>query len=519
MDAVDGQAILNQVVLGWVAVGLFVAVLVMHRTALLGFTIFAAFNLAVASHSALLWSSLMGLDYAWVSPEQLAVFNYTGWGLVLFAVGVFIAWKPLRLSAASDPSGQNNPISGYRAPPWLTPQFVLLCMCIGAAGYVLTPITRFIPTVHAIWSIFFEWLNVGIIISGFYSGVTRRYKVVLLSLAVFFPLALVRVVGDGHVGALGLFVIHFGLVFLLARKVRLPHLALLGLFTVALGPVASTWFQIRGFVRQGAIQGNAVQRVMTLVDLFLIYYQPFDIDGYRMREVLFLRFDMGEIYSAQVRTQPESVPFQYGRTVSENLLVTLVPRILWPDKPVRVGGTAFVSKFTGMYEEGEEGAVSVGMPINFEFFANFGPLGAAVLTGLYGYLCARLELNIFRRDFRDLPKLLRAFVYMMICCTAGGNVTISVFMRAIPGLLGIWVAGRVIETLRKTMRFNKDFLTPLDPKKKLSRVIVTGEAMVPAVAGVGAGNGGKSGGRPRPTFAVPKAREFGFRRWEGPGGK
>lgn len=518
MDVVDNNAILLQVLLGWTVAVAFVAILVVHRTALLGFTVWAAFNILATSHSGLLWSSLWGLDYAWVDGSRLVVFQYVGFGMLLYAVGVYIAWKPIRQAAAADPSGQKNPISGACAPPWLTPQFVLLCMCIGAAGYLLTPITSMIPTVHAIWTIFFQWLNVGILIAGFYSGATRRYKVVLIALAVFIPLALIAIVSSGHAGALGLFAVQFGLVFWMARKVRVQHLILIAVLFLALGPVASAWFKVRGFIREGSIQGNMIQRVLTFVDLFKMYYEPFRIDPYELREVLFLRIDMTQIYAAQVRWQPDNEPYAYGKTFTENILVILVPRILWPDKPVRFGGTDFVSRFTGMYREDEEGHLSVGTAINLEFYANFGPWGAAILLGLYGYLCARLEVALFRREFRDLTKLLRQFVYCMITYSTGTGIALAV-MRLIPGLVGIWLASKVIENLRKTMRFNKDFLTPLDPKRKLVKTIVTGEAMLPAVAGAGAGNGGKAGGGPRPTFSVPKAREFGFRRWEGPGGK
>lgn len=520
MDVVDNNAIFLQILLGWTVAVAFVGVLVVHRTAMLGFTVWAAFNILAASHSGLLWSSLFGLDYAWVDGSRLVVFQYVGFGMLLFAIGVFMAWKPIRQAAAADPSGQKNPISGACAPPWLTPQFVLLCMCIGAAGYLLTPITSMIPTVHAIWTIFFDWLNLGILIAGFYSGVTRRYKVVLVALGVFLPLGLVRVVSDGHAGALGMFLVQFGLVFLMARKVKFQHLVAMGLMFLILAPMASTWFKVRNFVRGGAIQGNPIQRVLTFLDLFGMYYEPFRIDPHEMREVLFLRIDMTEIFAAQVRWQPANEPYAHGKTFTENLLVILVPRILWPDKPVRFGGTEFVSRYTGMYQEGEEGTVSVGTPINLEFYANFGPLGASILLGLFGYLCARLEVVLFRRDFRDLTKLLRQFVYCMVISTMGAGVAMTV-MKLIPGLVGIWLASKVIENLRKTMRFNKDFLTPLDPKRKLVKTIVTGESMVAAVAGVGAGAGneGKAGGGPRPTFSVPKAREFGFRRWEGPGGK
>ncbi|HPA19792.1 MAG TPA: hypothetical protein PLU30_18730 [Verrucomicrobiae bacterium] len=525
MDVVDHNALLLQLLLGWTAVAAFLAILVVHRTALLGFTMWAAFNVLMASHSALLWSSLFGLDFAWVSHEHIQVFQYVGFGLLLYAIGVFIAWKPLRQSAAADPSGQKNPISGERLPPWLTPQFVLLCMWIGAAGYLLTPITSVIPTVHAIWTIFFDWLNVGILIAGFYSSVTRRYKVVLVSLAVFLPLGLIRVVSDGHAGALGLFLVQFGLVFLMSRRVRLQHMIALGLLFLFMGPLASTWFKVRGFIREGAIQGNPIQRVMTFIDLFGIYYNPFRIDPYELREVLFLRFDMSEIYAAQVRWQPTNEPYAYGRTLTENLLVVLVPRILWPDKPIKFGGAQFISRFTGLYQDSEEGSVSVNTPINLEFYANFGPIGASLLLGVFGYACARLEVALFRRDLRDITKLLRQFVFCMVLCTTGSNLALTV-MKLVPGLVGIWIASKVIENLRKTMRFNKDFLTPLDPKKKAFRVIVTGEVHEPAVAGAMAGAGGAvaaprmlAGVRPASTFSVQKVPPYGFRRWDGPRGK
>lgn len=518
MDVVDDTALTLQLLLGWTVVVAFVALLMIHRTALLGFTLWAAFNVMMASHSALLWSNLFGLDYTWVTPERIKVFQYVGFGMLLFAAGVFIAWKPLRVSASLDPSGTKNPISGELAPAWLTPQFVLLCMCIGAAGYLLTPITSMIPTVHAIWTIFFDWLNVGILIAGFYSSVTRRYKVVLVSLGVFLPLGLVRVVSDGHAGALGMFLVQFGLVFLMSRRVKIQHLAALGLLFLVMGPMASTWFKVRGFVREGQVQGNPIQRILTFLDLFSIYYDPFRIDPHELRDVLFLRFDMTEIYAAQVRWQPVNEPYARGLTVTENLLVILVPRILWPDKPVKFGGTQFISRFTGMYRDTEEGTVSVNTPINLEFYANFGPVGAAFLLGIFGYACARLELSLFDRNFRDVTKLLRRFVYCMVVTTTGSGLALTI-MKLIPGLVGIFMASKVIENLRKTMRFRKDFLTPLAPKKKAFRLVTTGEIhgerWVKAAAG-GQGLLKKPVAREDPSFAVREAAPIGFRPWHGP---
>lgn len=523
METVDNNAILVQVLIGWTVVACMTGVLMARRTALLGFTLFAAFTILSASHSALLWTSLFGLDYQWVTPAHLKVFNYVGIGMVLFSFGILIAWKPLRISAKADPSGEGNPISGERAPAWLTPQFVLLCMCIGAAGYLLTPITSLIPTVHAIWTIFFDWLNAGILIAGFYSGVTRRYKVVLFAFGVFFPLALVRVVSSGHAGALGLFLVQFGVVFLIARKVRLGQLAVLAVLLMSLGPIARTWFRTRGFIREGALQGNLFQRVLTYGDLFRMYYEPFNFDPYDLREVLFLRIDMTQIFAAQVNYQPMNQPYAYGKTFTENILIMLVPRIIWKDKPVRFGGAEFVGRFTGMYKEDAEGSVSVGTPVNLEFYANFGPWGAMILLGVYGYCCARLELSLFNKNFRDLPKLLRQFVYTMVFCTMGTGMAMTI-MKLLPGLVGVWVAGKVIEYLRRTMRFQKDFLTPLDPKKKAFRLVVTGElhGQIPAPAMAGGARSKMAPAAPKPTRIIDRTlpvREvppYGFRPWHDP---
>ena len=148
------------------------------------------------------------------------------------------------------------------------------------------------------------------------------------------------------------------------------------------------------------------------------------------------------------------------------------------------------------------------------------------MLGLYGYLCARLEVALFRRDFRDLTKLLRQFVFCMVLSFMGSGVAITM-MKLIPGLVGIWLASKVIEYLRKTMRFQKDFLTPLDPKVKLSRVSVTGEihGMPAPAAAVSGGRSMLTPAAPKPgpiireTLPVRPAPAYGFRPWYGRRGK
>ena len=70
------------------------------------------------------------------------------------------------------------------------------------------------------------------------------------------------------------------------------------------------------------------------------------------------------------------------------MLIAIVPRALWPDKPLSFGGSEFVSRFTGM-RFGTE--TSIGLHPLFEFYVNFGPLGAVVGLLLLGIVAGMLD--------------------------------------------------------------------------------------------------------------------------------
>jgi hypothetical protein len=83
--------------------------------------------------------------------------------------------------------------------------------------------------------------------------------------------------------------------------------------------------------------------------------------------------------AAMVNLVGGNVDYAKGDTFIEAFL-SLVPRILWPGKPVRAGSPEIVTRFTGM-QFGDFTSVGVGQIL--EFYINFGRWG--VILGLLSY--------------------------------------------------------------------------------------------------------------------------------------
>jgi len=87
---------------------------------------------------------------------------------------------------------------------------------------------------------------------------------------------------------------------------------------------------------------------------------------------------------------PSVVPYQYGSTYSY-LVVTLVPRLIWPEKPKANYANNFYAIEYGISTEEGVQASTFGITLLGEAYVNFGILGVLLIMALIGFVLGLLE--------------------------------------------------------------------------------------------------------------------------------
>lgn len=122
---------------------------------------------------------------------------------------------------------------------------------------------------------------------------------------------------------------------------------------------------------------------------------------------------------AALRLQQEQVHYLYGRSIWEGVMA-LVPRALWPDKPVYGGSGTIVADMTGLQLD-ENTSWGVGNVMEFDI--NFGTPGVAVGFLILGFLLGWLDRKAAYADASDdLGKLLLFFLVGVALIQPGGSI-------------------------------------------------------------------------------------------------
>jgi hypothetical protein len=113
------------------------------------------------------------------------------------------------------------------------------------------------------------------------------------------------------------------------------------------------------------------------------------------------------------------VAYASGANVG-NVIIGLIPRVIWPDKPVVGGGGNVVSEFTGIqFAEG----TSVGAGQVFEFYINFATIGVIGGFLLYGWILGWVDGRVIEHLHRaDQRRFLFSMLIGLALLQPGGNL-------------------------------------------------------------------------------------------------
>ena len=150
---------------------------------------------------------------------------------------------------------------------------------------------------------------------------------------------------------------------------------------------------------------------------------------------------------AVLRLEANEVAYAYGTTLRD-MLVGLIPRAIWPDKPIVGGGKDVVSHYTG---QKFDRYTSVGAGQVLEFYANFGTLGIIGGFLIWGLLLGSGDLLVLRYLYQgDQPRFLFWFLISLALLQAGGNL-LEIFVAAVSGAVTAYGLGYML-SCRQTVK-------------------------------------------------------------------
>jgi hypothetical protein len=233
-----------------------------------------------------------------------------------------------------------------------------------------------IPTVRSLWSQLPTFIDTGLVMLCLNAVLARRYLALALVALVLLGKGLVFSAMTGFAGSLFINGMYMACLTVLSAKLRLTHVAGLILIGVLALIPAKMWMsgrdQLRAAIRQ---ETTLEERVGITINIFFhadALADPQDfVSTYRRRG------DYSDLLAAALTHTPAMQPYAMGESYL-NILVAIVPRILWPDKPFQAGGNEFVSRYTGIWFDQ---STSVGTNYLFELYVNFGTPG--VLIGMF----------------------------------------------------------------------------------------------------------------------------------------
>lgn len=427
----------------------FAGIVVTYRTVLLGMMVLNAFAVGSAGLSAFLIAKTFNIPLFWFTDAHAEVVAYMILGMLAMAAGVYLGWRPLWRTARSLP-GRSMFVP---RPSHFSERIGWATIGVGMTAEILYPFVYSIPTVSTAVSCLASLARVGLCILLIHTFHTGRWTRFFTALGIFTAISIAGSLASGFTFIRINALVPLAAIWLVSVGFRLRSLVAFLVIAVAATSAVTAWLDSRDVIRSGALENlPAGEKVGAFFSEYIEHLSLPTPDV--LLETVRERVDMTEILSSQVAYQPDIEPYAYGETVL-SAFFTLIPRVLWPDKPQVAGGSTFVSQYSGVLRPFDD-STSIGLPYPFELYANGGPILVIVGLALIGYICARLELRLIMPQ-RSLGAFW-SLALVVAVLSEGGQRADVVLPAMVASALSAYAMGWLIQ---RFMHIDEEFASPI----------------------------------------------------------
>jgi hypothetical protein len=403
-----------------------------------GLSILCLFMVSSASLAAYVHGLIFGAPLDWVTPSHLKVMQYSIVGCIAMVIGMLLAWNPTK----GERLRKKESIPAVLRTTWINLSFGWFTLLMGSAATLAERWLHNVATVGTAVHTISSMSTFGLLVLLALGLKTNSFKHFALALLIYVPAVLMSSFASGHSPAKISLLLPALCLVSGVRRINWKSVVIAGVGGFVFLSVMTGWMQTRGMIRRGELSDlGFFDQVQRFIPAWYDASVKNAFDSQAANNTIRDRVDMTNILAMQVRHQPNIEPYAHGGTVIDSFY-TLIPRAIWPSKPVTAGGSRFVMRFSGMRRNPRD-TTSIGLPYQFELYANGGSICVVVGLLVIGYACAALERGLFTSTSGLGSLLGRVSMTMTLC--EGGQRTDVVLPALIAGGITFYAVGKVIE--------------------------------------------------------------------------
>jgi hypothetical protein len=379
-------------------------------------------------------------------------FEQSLYGVVAFAVGGLII-TPILVRKGILPRAKGT----HQPDPRLPKAYIVLRSALLFA--VVGTFLGHLPTATAIVSTGQQLVVVGLALCCWRAWREHSVRRLLAWLAISLVLPFTTLITAGMLGYGAVAVLTI-LIFV-SSFLRSPvKVILVGALTGLSGPVRVRQLHARPYEIRATVWGEqSFEDRFDRISKTVTTFEWFDPGNFEHLQRIDARLNQNFLVGAAVYQLGQTQNFARGDTLWDALLA-LIPRAIWPEKPITAGSGNLVSRYTGIdFASG----TSVGVGQVMEFYLNFGTPGVVIGFIIMGVLVTAFDWQAAERLARnDLHGFVLWFLPGIALLQVGGQL-VEITASAAASLVVALLVNRFLDSWHARPRWAKRFPLPAPP--------------------------------------------------------